>query len=250
MAGGSHPYYPLGADIVGYSPNQTPVLELLVTAGGGCAVLLGLTFALASYVRPTLCVADRIAILWFVLCMTPPMLPDQDEKNGTNCGLAGTLHCFFEGYFMLHHEHMASAQDLFGQLWKEYALSDSRYMTSDTLVLCMETMTVVSAHSPKLGPGLSKLNPLTNPIHQLLWGPLCFVVAYLTATRHSLRHPMQVVVCMSHLYGDTLYYVTSLFDHYVHDRPYSRPERYYFWVYYFLMNFIWIVVPFCKLSVA
>ena len=39
---------------------------------------------------------------------------------------------------------MASAQDFFGQLWKEYALSDSRYMTSDTLVLCMETMTVVS----------------------------------------------------------------------------------------------------------
>lgn len=41
---------------------------------------------------------------------------------------------------------MASAQDLFGQLWKEYALSDSRYMTSDTVVLCMETMTVVSEH--------------------------------------------------------------------------------------------------------
>lgn len=46
---------------------------------------------------------------------------------------------------MIHHDHMASAQDLFGQLWKEYALSDSRYMTSDTLVLCMETMTVVSS---------------------------------------------------------------------------------------------------------
>lgn len=44
---------------------------------------------------------------------------------------------------MIHHDHMASSQDLFGQLWKEYALSDSRYMTSDTLVLCMETMTVV-----------------------------------------------------------------------------------------------------------
>lgn len=93
--------------------------------------------------------------------------------------------------------------------------------------------------------GLSELYPLTVP-NQLLWGPLCFVVAYLTATRHSLRHPMQIVVCMSHLYGDTLYYATSLFDHYVHDRPYSRPEGYYFWVYYFLMNFIWIVVPFCK----
>lgn len=72
MAGvsSSHPYYPLGANIIGYSPNQASVLELLVTAGGGCVVLLGLTFAVASYVRPTLQLADRIAILWFVLCMT------------------------------------------------------------------------------------------------------------------------------------------------------------------------------------
>jgi cholestenol delta-isomerase len=66
----THPYYPLGANIVGYSPNQSSVLELLVTAGGGCAALLGLTFAVASYVRPTLHLTDRIAILWFVLCMT------------------------------------------------------------------------------------------------------------------------------------------------------------------------------------
>lgn len=46
---------------------------------------------------------------------------------------------------MINHARMASAQDFFGQLWKEYALSDSRYMTSDTLVLCMETITVVGA---------------------------------------------------------------------------------------------------------
>jgi cholestenol delta-isomerase len=68
----AHPYYPLGANIVGYSPNQASVIELLVTAGAGCAALLGLTFAVASYVRPTLRMADRIAILWFVLCMTSP----------------------------------------------------------------------------------------------------------------------------------------------------------------------------------
>lgn len=46
---------------------------------------------------------------------------------------------------MINHDSMASGQDFFGQLWKEYALSDSRYMTSDTLVLCMETITVVSS---------------------------------------------------------------------------------------------------------
>jgi hypothetical protein len=53
---------------------------------------------------------------------------------------------------------------------------------------------------------------------------------------------------MSHLYGDTLYYATSLFDDHVHGRPYFRPEPYYFWLYYFFMNFIWIVVPACMCS--
>lgn len=79
--GGSHPYYPLGADIVGYSPNQASVLSLLASMSGGCVVLLGLTFAVASYVGPALRMADRIAILWFVLCMTYPMLPEGGKKK-------------------------------------------------------------------------------------------------------------------------------------------------------------------------
>lgn len=55
----------------------------------------------------------------------------------------GTIHFFFEGYFALNHTRMGAAQDLFGQLWKEYALSDSRYLTSDPFVLCMESITAV-----------------------------------------------------------------------------------------------------------
>jgi cholestenol delta-isomerase len=39
---------------------------------------------------------------------------------------------------------MGPAQDFFGQLWKEYSLADSRYLTSDPFVLCMETITAVS----------------------------------------------------------------------------------------------------------
>lgn len=65
----SHPYYPLDAAIEGYVPNTTPILDLLISAGGACLILLSTTFALISYVRPTLRMADRIAILWFVLCM-------------------------------------------------------------------------------------------------------------------------------------------------------------------------------------
>jgi cholestenol Delta-isomerase len=74
--------------------------------------------------------------------------------------IGGNTHLFFEGYFMYNHarvsevirtyvdpkltkKQMGSRMDLFGQLWKEYALSDSRYLTSDPFVLCMETITAV-----------------------------------------------------------------------------------------------------------
>jgi len=75
-------------------------------------------------VHPNLPSGEKAAIWWFVL--------------------SGAIHLFFEGYFSLNHFRMGPAQDLFGQLWKEYALSDSRYLTSDPFVLCMETVTAVS----------------------------------------------------------------------------------------------------------
>lgn len=51
----------------------------------------------------------------------------------------------FEGYFALNHVNLSGKQDFFGQLWKEYAFADSRYLTSDPFVLCMETVTAVSS---------------------------------------------------------------------------------------------------------
>ncbi len=63
------------------------------------------------------------------------------------------------------------------------------------------------------------------------------------ATKHPLRYPLQAVVTLGQLYGLELYYATSLFDHYVNGLTYFRPEPYYFWVYYFFMNFIWVVFP-------
>ncbi|KAK7726520.1 hypothetical protein SLS63_007681 [Diaporthe eres] len=47
------------------------------------------------------------------------------------------------GYFVLNHANLAASNDLFAQLWKEYALSDSRYLTSDPFMICVETITVV-----------------------------------------------------------------------------------------------------------
>jgi len=65
-------------------------------------------------------------------------------------------------------------------------------------------------------------------------------------TEHPLRHSFQAMVSLGQIYGDILYYATSLFDHYYTGRIFWRPEAYYFWGYYFFMNFIWIVIPGCK----
>jgi cholestenol delta-isomerase len=78
---------------------------------------------------------------------------------------------------------------------------------------------------------------------QVCWGPLSFVVAGMIATEHPLRHPLQAVVSLGQIYGDVLYYATSMFDHYLLDLTYSRPEPFYFWGYFVLMNAFWIVFP-------
>ncbi|MCJ1255132.1 hypothetical protein MMC24_002948 [Lignoscripta atroalba] len=195
----SHPFYPIEAEIVGYLANEWSVLTLLGLFAAGWVVILGATWSGVNRHNPTLPSSEKAAILWFVL--------------------SGTIHLFFEGYFALNHTRMAGMSDFFGQLWKEYSLSDSRYLTSDPFVLCMETVTA------------------------FLWGPLSFIVAWLITTQHPLRHPLQSLVSIGQIYGDILYYATSMFDHYHKGLTYCRPEAYYFWGYYFFMNFIWIVIP-------
>ena len=64
-----HPYYPMDALIAGYSPNEAPVVTLLIVASVSSLVLLGATWTLVSLAKRSLRHGDRIAILWFVLCM-------------------------------------------------------------------------------------------------------------------------------------------------------------------------------------
>ena len=104
--------------------------------------ILGLTWAFVSWFSPWLRKLDKLIILWFIL--SKPMLQARMTlADSLTLVAGGTIHFFFEGYFALNHTRMGSAQDLFGQLWKEYALSDSRYLTSDPFVLCMESITAV-----------------------------------------------------------------------------------------------------------
>lgn len=128
------------------------------------------------------------------------------------------------GYFVANHANLARSQHLFAQLWKEYALSDSRYLTSDPFMLCVEAITAV------------------------LWGPLCFATALSYARQGSrrLRHPLALVTSVAHLYGVALYYATCYVEEAYRGAVYSRPEFLYFWVYYVGFNAPWVLVPIGK----
>ncbi|KAF2204003.1 EBDP4, emopamil-binding protein [Delitschia confertaspora ATCC 74209] len=195
----SHPYYPLDANIFGYEPNERSTLELVSQFGSGCVLILSITYFVTKRVRPHIPVSDLLTTMWFVLC--------------------GCMHLFFEGYVVYNFQRVAGMQGLFGEMWKEYALSDSRYLSRDPFVLCVETVTVV------------------------FFGPLSFITAGMVATGHPLRYPFQAIVSLGHLYSDTLYYLTSAYGHYYLNESYSRPEPRYFWGYFVGLNAFWIIVP-------
>jgi cholestenol delta-isomerase len=57
---------------------------------------------------------------------------------------SGLIHSTIEVYFILNNTRLVEDLGVMGSLWKEYAKSDSRYLTQDSLVLVMEGITVVS----------------------------------------------------------------------------------------------------------
>lgn len=70
---------------------------------------------------------------------------------------------------------------------------------------------------------------ITDWFSQAFWGPLSFLTAYFIAVDHPLRYSLQLIVSLGQFYGDVLYYATSLFDHYILDVAYTRPEAAYYW---------------------
>ena len=94
-----HPYFPVGVEIANYVANDKHLVELLGVFAVGCIVILGASWLALSTSFPNVKPVDRWISLWFIL--------------------SGSIHLFFEGYFSYNHARMGSAQDLFGQMWKE-----------------------------------------------------------------------------------------------------------------------------------
>ncbi|KAJ3475981.1 hypothetical protein NLG97_g9280 [Lecanicillium saksenae] len=195
----NHSYYPPGVAIAGYVPNTLSTVQILAIFTSTLTSVLAPCYFLIRRVRPSISTAEMATALWFVLC--------------------GVIHLGLEGHYARHEHHIGASSHVLSQLWKEYSLSDSRYLTRDSFMVCMESITAVC------------------------WGPLSFLCAYGVVRDSSWRHPIQSIISLGQIYGDVLYYGTCTYESLVYGRHFSRPEMYYFVGYYVFLNAFWIVIP-------
>ncbi|KAL6777069.1 CDI1 [Auxenochlorella protothecoides x Auxenochlorella symbiontica] len=130
--------------------------------------------------------------------------------------VSGLIHIIIEGYVVLVPTFYKDPPGTFlSDVWKEYAHADSRYATRDAFVISMEAITA------------------------FFDGPGCLFVVWGLLHRASWRYTLLIIVSVAQIYGDVLYYATC----YLEDFKHSRPEMRYFWIYFVVINAIWIVVP-------
>ncbi|RUS24132.1 Emopamil binding protein-domain-containing protein [Jimgerdemannia flammicorona] len=197
MSVSQHPYYPQELDLPHYVPNTLSLLNLLSGFGGVMSILWISTWFLGGaspYVRAS-ATSERFILMWFVMC--------------------GCLHTTFEAYFAWNYKTLAGDRTVFGQLWKEYARGDSRYLIGDTLVLALERITI------------------------FIIGPLSFLTAHAIFSNLPTRHLLQFTTSLSHFFSCTLYLLVDVIEGSRH----SRPESLYYWVYFVGFNSPWIVIP-------
>ncbi|RGP65927.1 hypothetical protein FLONG3_9059 [Fusarium longipes] len=185
-----HPYSPLNAVLPEYVTNTLSSRTLVGSFVVGSIAIFAVTLLFINSAPRKLSKGEVFVTLWFALC-----------------------------YYVANFADLSSRLSLFAQLWKEYALSDSRYLTQDSFLVPMEAITAI------------------------LWGPMSFFCAWSIVKQHPLRHPIQLIISVGQLYGDVLYFATCYFNEVVHNIVYCRPEQFYFYMYYVFCNAIWIVIP-------
>ncbi|KAG0243280.1 hypothetical protein BGW41_002465 [Actinomortierella wolfii] len=192
-----HPYYPQDLVLDHYVPNTNTMMETLVMMFAVFGAIITVSLYLAYRKRNTSIrgVGHQLTFVWFVMC--------------------GFIHLGLEGYFGVYHKTLAGMNTPLAQVWKEYSISDSRYLTSDSFVLIMERITAFA------------------------WGPLAFYTAY--AQYHDLpsRYIVQLILSLGQLYGDVLYYFTTLIE----GSPHCDPHPYYYYFYFVHFNAWWIIIP-------
>jgi len=123
-----HPYHPPTLELPQYAPPTRSRATLLIMFCGTSGALLAAAWQSMSRMNASLTARAKAAAAWFLFC--------------------GLLHVHFEGYFVKHRRALAGRTDVVAELWKEYALSDSRYLAQDDFVVAIEALTVVRSPLP------------------------------------------------------------------------------------------------------
>ncbi|KAI9480082.1 hypothetical protein LPJ78_002393 [Coemansia sp. RSA 989] len=192
-----HPYFPRDAPLDHYVPSQFNVGEAFMTLGSAIAVLMVTSAVLIKRSSKQLTCKDKSIVVWMMVC-------------------AG-IHIVLEGYFSFNHKNLAGMQTVMADLWREYAHSDSRYLTSDPFTVIMEGITAICD------------------------GSFAAVTAYGVLVDSPIRYPAQLVTSLMQLYGNILYMGINCMEGF----RYTNPHPYYFYGYFVLMNAFWIVIPIC-----
>ncbi|KAG0238215.1 hypothetical protein BGW42_006495 [Actinomortierella wolfii] len=192
-----HPYYPRDLVLDHYVPNTNTMMETLIKMFSVFGAIISGSLMISYRKRHSTIqgMGNQLTFVWFMMC--------------------GFIHLGLEGYFGVYHKTLAGMNTPLAQVWKEYSISDSRYLTSDSFVLIMERITAFA------------------------WGPLAFYLAY--AQYHALpsRYILQLIISLGQIYGNVLYYFTTLIE----GAPHGDPHPYYYWFYFVHFNAWWIVVP-------
>ncbi|KAJ2392305.1 hypothetical protein GGI23_005246 [Coemansia sp. RSA 2559] len=191
----AHPYYPRDLAIPHYVTSKLSMGEAFTALGAAVAVVMALTAILISRARSPLSGKDKLITVWMLVC-------------------AG-IHIVLEGYFSFNHSTLAGKETIMGDLWREYAHADSRYLTSDPFTVIMEAITAIFD------------------------GSFAVVAAYGILTDSPVRHPAQLITSLAQLYGNVLYLTTN----YMEGFRYTNPNPVYFYGYFVLLNAPWIVIP-------
>ncbi|KAI8997603.1 Emopamil-binding protein [Pilobolus umbonatus] len=188
----THPYYPPTLLLPHYTPNDKSTTELLLIMGSLFMAVVMISYCSSKTLSKH--TTSPIRFTWFIVC--------------------SLLHMGFEGYWLWYRETIAGRNDVLAQLWKEYALGDSRYLSSDELLLTLEKMTI------------------------FIWGPLCFMSSCSIWGGSPKQYLFQLMASMCHLFSCSLYFIMDL-----PDAIHCVPQPLYFWIYFITFNLPWIVVP-------
>lgn len=266
----THPYYPQGIVLPGkiFAENKLPVTTLISVFAAGLGMIVALMLLIARNVNPELSFAEVGLVLWFTICESAC------QTNRTNwlfqrvqyiCSSRASssstirelqackrsLHNFGKNMRCLIQD-ICSQTHWFCAVWTTFSdfafhCMPLRLFWFDCPEFCMaqtnaDCQLVVETWTVVRFPSYTQLCASSWQF-QIIWGPLCFLAAFFIITSSPYRHPTQALVSTGHLYGNLIYLSTSLYEDVYLGKKYYRPEPYYFWIYFVLMNLPWIVVP-------